>query len=394
MSFMAKKVDINGFWLIKDNPVTKEGVFPYSGQQIDHDGSMGLESNKIYFVYRPESELARAETVESFNGVPFIDNHEMIGEGCTEYDARPAGGVMFNVKPPKSGLMSADFKIFSESLKDEIEGGKKELSLGYRCQYERRMGVFAGKTYDFVQRNIVGNHIALVTKGRMGSEVRVYDSKSVVYDSIEEIKPMKTLKERLLAVMDESFSEDEKALISKAMDVEPAVTPAEKEEDGAPLGNENAKGPHKEASSKEMSAKDECASEEKKDDEKAETKDESEKKPDEKKDDSEKGEEKKAVSMDEILPEVMKMIASRDALVEQVKPLIGAFDHAVMTEDQVAVYSCDKLKLHAEKGEHKAMLKGYLAGKSGKVSVAMDQAAPKSGKDAALEKYLNKQGVK
>lgn len=185
---MAKKVDINGFWTIKSNPITKEGVFPYSGSQIDFDSSLGLEPNKIYNVYRPASELTKDETMESFNGDPLIEEHEMLGDGCTKYDDRPASGVMFNVAPNDNGDgLNADLKIYSEDVKESIEGGKKELSLGYRCRYESKRGVFRGETYDFVQKDISGNHIALVDKGRMGSEVRVYDSKALVFDSIDAV---------------------------------------------------------------------------------------------------------------------------------------------------------------------------------------------------------------
>lgn len=167
---MGKEVDTNGFWRIKDNPLSKEGVFPYLGKQIDAK----LEPNKIYWVYRPMSELSKPETVESFNAVPMIDEHEMIGEGWTPYDDRPAGGVIYNPQA-KDGKLYGDIRIFSEKLKEEIESGKKELSMGYECSYEPEHGIFEGKEYDFVQRNLRGNHVALVNRGRMGSDVRVYD---------------------------------------------------------------------------------------------------------------------------------------------------------------------------------------------------------------------------
>lgn len=183
-----KEVDNNGFWRIKDNPLSKEGVFPYLGKQIDKS----LEPNKIYWVYRPMSELSKPETVESFNAVPMIDEHEMIGEGFTPYDDRPAGGVIYNTKA-KDGKLYGDIKIFSEQLKDEIQSGKKELSMGYECNYEPQKGVFEGKEYDFVQTNLRGNHVALVNRGRMGSDVRVYDH--YTFDTLEGIGEMEQITE-------------------------------------------------------------------------------------------------------------------------------------------------------------------------------------------------------
>ena len=176
---MSKTIDLNGFWLIEDNPISRVGVFPYLGKQISPE----LEPDKIYMVYRPAEELTSPETIESFNAVPFIDEHEMIGEGFTKYDDRPAGGVLFNVKA-NGDVLTGDFKIYSEELQEEIKNGKKELSLGYLCDYRLEKGVYNGQRYDAVQQNIRGNHVALVNHGRMGSDVRVYD-KAITMDSLD-----------------------------------------------------------------------------------------------------------------------------------------------------------------------------------------------------------------
>lgn len=58
--------------------------------------------------------------------------------------------------------------------------------------------------------------------------------------------------------------------------------------------------------------------------------------------------------------DVMKQIASRDALYKRVSPFIGAFDHAEMDETQVAKYACDKLELGAPAGSELAYLQGFL----------------------------------
>lgn len=121
---MAKEIDINGFWDIKDNPITKEGVFPYLGSQISNE----LEPDKIYYVYRPINELSSVETLKSFEEVPLINDHEMIGEGFTDYDNRPASGVLFNIRALGEKIIG-DFKIWSEELKDLIRKGKKEYHL-------------------------------------------------------------------------------------------------------------------------------------------------------------------------------------------------------------------------------------------------------------------------
>lgn len=165
-----KKIDHNGFWQIEDNPISKEGVFPYYGAQI----SAELEPERIYQVYRPREELKKA--AESFKNVPILNNHEMIGAEYTPADNVKEHGNLGEKIYEEDGVLYGNMIIRTEELKDLIESGKKELSLGYKCEYELTPGVWNGQPYDAVQRNLQGNHIALVEQGRMGHSVRVMDS--------------------------------------------------------------------------------------------------------------------------------------------------------------------------------------------------------------------------
>lgn len=168
---MAKIIDKNGYWKYPNTKISREGVFPYAGWQIDDS----LPPDQIFMVYRPYEEISKQETVDSFNGVPFIEDHEMIGSGFTPVDERPAAGTLYNTRPQPNDLFG-DIVVYSEKVKDSISAGKKELSLGYFCSYVLEKGVFDGQPYDYKQINLLGNHIALVDKGRMGSSVRVQDS--------------------------------------------------------------------------------------------------------------------------------------------------------------------------------------------------------------------------
>jgi hypothetical protein len=190
-----KKIDDSGYWIIKANPISRVGVFDYLGRQIDIDRSMHLDPNRIYKVFRPPEELFSREAVESFEGIPFIDEHEMLGEGYTPVEKRPSHGTITSVRPSidQPGALIADIKIYTRTMKEKIESGKKGLSLGYYCKYEPEVGCYNGQTYDFVQKNIRGNHIALVNKPR--NDVYVCDcavADVVTFDSLpEEILNMK-----------------------------------------------------------------------------------------------------------------------------------------------------------------------------------------------------------
>lgn len=166
-----KHVDHNGYWYIENNPISRTGVFPYLGKQISDE----LEPDRVYQVYRPADELFSPEAMESFKLMPLVDDHTMLGKDYTPAEQKGIDGVLGEKIGRSGDMLTADIKIYSESLKDEIRNGKKELSMGYFCDYDLTPGTYKGQHYDAVQRNLRGNHIALVDKGRMGREVRVMD---------------------------------------------------------------------------------------------------------------------------------------------------------------------------------------------------------------------------
>ena len=169
---MSKQIDASGFWCIKHNPISKEGVFPYLGKSISDE----CIPDKVYYVYRPASTLQQSVPTWDNPPKPFINDHEMLGDGFMAVDKRPVQGVISN-PVCEDGVLYGDIAVYSEDLKDAIENGKKELSLGYFCKYKKERGIFDGDTYDFVQYDMVGNHIALVDSGRCGNSVRVFDQK-------------------------------------------------------------------------------------------------------------------------------------------------------------------------------------------------------------------------
>jgi hypothetical protein len=179
----AKFYDDNNWPEIRGNPISKVGVFPYSGAQIGHPD---LDPNKIYFVYRPETELSNEDTLNSFKLLPFTDEHTMLGstdENLMPAEQKGIHGVIGQDVYFEDGYLKANLKIFSEKLNDLIRQGKKELSIGYRCMYDIQSGIYDGQHYDAIQRQIRGNHIALVEEGRCGSDVAVLDRLNFTFDS-------------------------------------------------------------------------------------------------------------------------------------------------------------------------------------------------------------------
>lgn len=187
-------IDQNGFRRQEANPVSMVGVFPYTGEQIDYDGALGLEPKKIYWVFRGPEELFNPEAIKSFNGLPIRVGHVMLGRGFAPVDEESADGCIFNVRQSLDmpEYLIAEFCIYTDRMQEILNKGKiKELSLGYRCQYVPCIGSYNGKPYEFKQVNLRGNHLALVEHGRCGSSVRVCDQALVTFDSLpKEIQDM------------------------------------------------------------------------------------------------------------------------------------------------------------------------------------------------------------
>ena len=159
----------NDYWYLPNVPLTKSGVFPYYGQQI----SPNLEPDKLYMVYRPAEEIASEDALKTLELLPVIEDHAMLGTrpGMMPPEEKGIQGITGTNIYCENGVVYGDIKIFTEYLKNVINSGKHEISMGYFCDYDYRSGYYNGQRYDVIQRNLRGNHIAIVDKGRMGEEV-------------------------------------------------------------------------------------------------------------------------------------------------------------------------------------------------------------------------------
>ncbi len=173
----ARIPDVNGWYEVKNNPLSKAGVYPYLGSSIRAPDPL-----KMYNVYRPAEELSKPETLNSLKLLPWIDGHLMLGppeSGYTDPAKKGVDGVIGENVFFANGTIYGNIKVFSSKLASAIRKGKDNLSCGYRCKYDWTPGVYKGQPFDCVQRDIRFNHLALVPTGRMGDDVSVLDSEDV-----------------------------------------------------------------------------------------------------------------------------------------------------------------------------------------------------------------------
>lgn len=358
----VRQVDQNGYVTIEMNPISRAGVFPYLGRTI------GAENpDEVYYVYRPAEELADPECQESFKLIPIIDDHTMLGpeeQGLTPAEKKGTHGVVGERVAFKENVLYANLKLFSETLKSLILSGKRDLSLAYRCRYEKLAGIFEGQSYQFVQRALRGNHLALVDRARC--DVRVLDS-HITFDHFDlNLKgmDMDENKEAQGAAASQGGTSLQ-AVIARIDQLSAAVEKL--------IGMERAEAAQTTAADADKSAEDL------------------------KKAEADKGAMDAAIGkltseLEAMKKEGMKAfiseVSQRDALAEKLSHHIGTFDSKDMTLSEVCVYGAEKLGLKVEKGAERFALDGFLHNRpvpTAQKTVGMDSATKQ---DGAIQKYL------
>lgn len=376
-----RREDINGWLEVRDNPISKVGVFPYLGREIGAD-----DPDRIYHVYRPEEELNNPETIESFKLVPFIDEHTMLGRDGLPAEEKGVQGVVGESISFDFPYLKANIKVLSDAAMQLIEGGKIELSPAYRCRYEMTTGIFNGQRYDAIQRDIRGNHLALVREGRTGPDVAVQDHLIFTIDSAElrimdpELEAaIRALIVEVLAgmqsdekkdddlVVDEDVSEEapEDAVEAAVEAATEAVEAAEAVETVAEIIGEAAETIETAAEAVEAEVEAEAVTL-----------------------DAMRREMKrlkaKVASMD--TAKLMRELSARDKLANRLSHFVGTFDASAMTLAGVAQYGVKRLGIKAPRGFEAVALDAWMQGRQ--------LEKPVVAADGAISNVLKKWGAK
>lgn len=203
--------DDNGYLIIKDNPIAKAGVFEYLLSELKE----GISENddRVVKVYRPFDELVKIK--DTFANKPIKFNHVWVGEEDNKAD----GAIGSIISVDKDNLMlKADLIIYNPDLINAIENDDiKELSPGYTGEEEEQAGRFNGEDYEFIQKVICVNHLAVVGRGRSGRDLKLQDSLKL----IKEYKEMKKkFKDSFMKHIKKYFDEDEVAKTQDEDEVE------------------------------------------------------------------------------------------------------------------------------------------------------------------------------
>ena len=221
--------DENGFLHVALTPISKATVNPYLGKEIEGSKEHGFDPDKIYYGLRDPDELAKG--AGTFNGLPLLLEHHP-----TDAENLPKEWVV--------GSMGTDAVFEKPYLKNSLtvtdaqaigfieDGTAKEISCSYRFTPDFTAGEYTEADgskvhYDFVMRDIKGNHVALVPEGRAGHDVKVADGiDAVKYIANEERRSNMPIDDFIAKFMPLA-SDEEKAAAKAALE---ALAPAKDEE--------------------------------------------------------------------------------------------------------------------------------------------------------------------
>lgn len=175
--------DENGYLMVDKSPILRAGILEYLGRELLPEGSdtvdgVKVDKEKIYKVMIPEEELIKAK--DTFKLLPILNDHTWMGDEGEDPQEYQAGSTGEDVTVER-GMLFVPLKFTGKEIVKEVENHEKEeLSASYYNRLEKA----SDKDYDFIARDLKGNHLALVDKGRCGSAVRVLNSTTIGVDDM------------------------------------------------------------------------------------------------------------------------------------------------------------------------------------------------------------------
>ena len=187
----VRTIDQDGRMHIALTNISKANVCPYLGSEIPDGEALGLDPKKVYQLLRDPDELKKS--IPTWNNIQLLYQHIPVHAMDPQKDVTVGStgtDAVFNAPYLQNSLVIWDAEAI-ESVEDDTQ---REISCAYHYVADMTSGTFEGVPYDGIMREIRGNHVALVSQGRAGSDV-------IVGDSLPEVlQIMKTLSKKALLV--------------------------------------------------------------------------------------------------------------------------------------------------------------------------------------------------
>ncbi len=157
-------------YLVADVRIARCGnIQTYGGSEL------GKPDMATVRVYRPEGTVFDTAAMASFAHRPVTVNHPSRMVDAENWRVHAVG--MTGGEVARDGeFIRVPLVLMDAAAIEEVEAGTREVSCGYACDIAWEPGKTPdGQDYDAMVTRIVGNHLAIVPKGRAGSECRIGD---------------------------------------------------------------------------------------------------------------------------------------------------------------------------------------------------------------------------
>jgi hypothetical protein len=166
---------------VKDAILARSGIYIYSHDEVVKMGLTPKTNKPLYREYRPAGVMI--ESKDKFNMVPVPKDHppvDITPDNFHQYASGITGNVIDFVKLPDGEIgLKGQIAFFTRDAYDHYMAGHKETSAGYS-----KTVMYADDPekdgYDWIMTGITAvNHVAVLSQGRGGNNVRVLDNKAV-----------------------------------------------------------------------------------------------------------------------------------------------------------------------------------------------------------------------
>ena len=153
-----------GYLICRNVPINRTGTQDYMAGELQFDG----DPERVVKVYRLPDDVFTPAALASYEGKDVTNGHppEML---TAENQSAYSRGHVEHVRREGDNTV-ADLIIKDPALVADVENGVlREVSCGYNCQFEPYLD-------GYKQTHIIGNHVAVVPRGRAGHDVAIHDA--------------------------------------------------------------------------------------------------------------------------------------------------------------------------------------------------------------------------
>jgi len=162
-------------YLVADAKIARTGIQLYTGKEVDPENKQGWRDKAVVRVFRPESEVFSTDALASFAHRPVTNDHPAEAVSAANWKAHSVG-MTGNEIARDGEYIRVPMVVMDQAAIADWKAGKRELSCGYESKIVFDAGTTpTGEAYDAIQTDIRGNHLAIVARGRAGSECRIGD---------------------------------------------------------------------------------------------------------------------------------------------------------------------------------------------------------------------------